>query len=83
MTIPAWLRIAIVGVVAATVLQLMASWGVCAFLYGPQLLKIHTDNGGKLALGQSCDGAGDKAAAGLSALLATLISLASQPPDQP
>ena len=83
MTIPPWLRLSIMGVVIATVVQLVASWGVCAFLYGPQLLKIHTDTGGQLALGQSCDGAGDKAAAGLSALLATLISLASQPPDQP
>lgn len=63
-----------------TALQLIASWAVCAFIYGPRLLKIHTDTGGQLALGQSCDGAGDKATAGLSALLATLISLSSQPP---
>jgi len=82
MNVPRWLQFSIVGVVIATAFQLMANWGVCSFMYGPQLLKIHTDTGGKIALGQSCDGAGDKAVAGLSALLATLLGLASQPPKQ-
>ena len=80
MTVPGWLRVSICAVVAATALQLIASWAVCSFLYGPRLLKINTETGGQLALGQSCDGSGDKATAGLSALLATLVSLASQPP---
>ena len=82
MTVPPWLRISIVGVVMLTALQLIASWAVCAFLYGPQLLKIPGDTNGQMVLKQqSCDGAGDKATAGLSALLATLISLSSQPPN--
>ena len=83
MTVPPWLRTSIVAVVMLTALQLVASWATCSFFYGPQLLKIHSDSGGQIALGQSCDGAGDKATAGLSALLATLISLSSQPPHEP
>ena len=83
MTVPPWLRISIVGVVMLTALQLLASWSVCAFIYGPRLLKIPGDTNGQMVLQQSCDGAGDKATAGLSALLATLISLSSQPPTNP
>lgn len=77
---PRWLQLAIVGVVTATVVQLMANWAACTFLYGPQLLQAHVASQGQLSLGQSCDGAGDKTIAGLSALLATLLGLASQPP---
>lgn len=82
MNLPRWLQFCIVGVVIATAVQLVANWAVCSFVYGPQLLKIHTEAGGQLALGQSCDGTGDKAVAGLSALLATLLGLASQPPQR-
>lgn len=83
MSLHPWLRMAIAGVVAATVLQLVAIWATCSFFYGPRLLKIQSDAGAQIAVGQSCDGSGDKAIAGLSALLATLVSLASQPPTNP
>ncbi len=82
MQMPRWLQFSIVGVVLVTALQLVANWSVCAFLYGPRLLHIHTESRGKIIFGESCEGAGDKAAAGLSALLATLLGLASQPPRQ-
>lgn len=82
MQVPKWLQYSIVTVIAATVFQLAANWAACTFLYGPRLLKIQIESQGKIALGQSCDGAGDKAVAGMSALLATLLGLASQPPKQ-
>jgi hypothetical protein len=82
MQIPRWLQFSIVGVVLITALQLIGNWSVCSFLYGPRLLRLHTQTDGKVILGDSCEGAGDKAAAGLSALLATLLGLASQPPRQ-
>ena len=72
----------IVGLVAATTLQLIANWAACTFLYGPRLLSIQVESQGKIALGQACDGAGDKAVSGMSALLATLLGLASQPPSK-
>lgn len=82
MTVPPWLRIAIITVVGMTIVQTAAIWATCAFFYGPRLLTIHTESQGKIALGQSCEGAGDKAVASLSALLATLLGLASQPPSE-
>jgi hypothetical protein len=78
--VPRWLQFSIVGVVLATAVQLAASWAACTFLYGPRLLQLHAESSGQILLGQGCDGAGDKAAAGFSALLATLLGLASQPP---
>ena len=81
MHVPRWLQLSIVGVVIATAVQLSASWAACTFIYGPRLLQLHAGSNGQLPLGQGCDGAGDKAAAGFSALLATLLGLASQPPE--
>jgi hypothetical protein len=82
MSIPRWLQISIIGVVLTSALQLVGNWAACSFLYGPRLLRLHAQTDGKVVISDSCEGASDKAAAGLSALLATLLGLASQPPRQ-
>lgn len=71
---PKWLQYSICGVVATTAALTIGSWAVCSPAFRAQFDGREPE---------SCKLATEKALGAMSALLATLVSLASQPPVGP
>jgi hypothetical protein len=85
---PRWLSISIVGVVGTTAALAVGMYLSCSFYYNPKVIEYYRNarpeqeaGGGRLQV-MSCAGADDRALTVLAGLLATLVSLASQPPDR-
>jgi len=67
---PKWLQYSICGVVATTAALTVGSWATCSIRFDGREP-------------ESCKMASEKALGALTGLLATLVSLASQPPVGP
>jgi hypothetical protein len=86
---PRWLSAAIVGVVGTTAALSVGMYLSCSFYYNPRVIEYYKNArpsqegvDSRLQV-MSCAGADDRALTVLAGLLATLVSLASQPPGRP
>ena len=82
MRTPRWLVASVVGVVATTA-ALSISWvGICSFIVGPKIFQSAIE--GKIQQEPKvCDNVEDRAIQVLTGLLATLLGLMSNTPNDP
>jgi hypothetical protein len=80
MQTPRWLVASVVGVVATTAALSIGWVGICTWVVGPKLFEAAQQ--GKLAQEPAvCSDADNRALQTLTALLATLLALMSNPPS--
>jgi hypothetical protein len=80
MQTPRWLVASVVGVVATTAALSIGWVGICTWVVGPKLFEAAQQ--GKLAAEPAvCSDADNRALQTLTALLATLLGLMSNPPS--